>query len=323
MQSEPRPKKLLEQVRDAIRTKHYSYRTEQTYVQWIRRYILFHNKQHPNEMGVPEIEAFLTHLAVKEHVAASTQNQAFSALIFLYRHVLQMPLDERIDAIRAKRSRKLPTVLTPEEVRSVIQHMSGVHRLLVQLLYGSGLRLREAMQLRIKDLDFPQHQIVVRDTKGQESRITMLPTKLIYPLQEHLHDVKRIHQRDLDQGYGAVTLPFALARKYPNANRQWVWQFVFPASMRCKDPRSGAIVRFHLHESGLQKAVKRAVRHTGIQKRVGCHTFRHSFATHLLENGYDIRTIQELLGHKDVKTTMIYTHVLNRGGRGVRSPLDG
>ncbi|MFE4106679.1 integron integrase [Almyronema epifaneia] len=322
MQSEPRPKKLLEQVRDAIRMKHYSYRTEQTYLQWIRRYILFHNKRHPNEMGVPEIEAFLTHLAVSEHVAASTQNQAFSALIFLYRHVLQMPLDERIDAIRAKRSRKLPTVLTPDEVRSVLQQMSGVHRLIVQLLYGSGLRLREAMQLRIKDLDFPQHQIVVRDTKGQESRITMLPTKLNHPLQEHLQDVKRLHQRDLDQGYGAVTLPFALARKYPNANRQWVWQFVFPASKRCKDPRSEAIVRFHLHESGLQKAVKLAVRQAGIQKRVGCHTFRHSFATHLLENGYDIRTIQELLGHKDVKTTMIYTHVLNRGGRGVRSPLD-
>ncbi|MEM8806478.1 MAG: integron integrase, partial [Cyanobacteria bacterium P01_G01_bin.38] len=306
----------------AIRLKHYSYRTEQTYVQWIRRYILFHNKRHPKEMGVQEIESFLTHLAVKECVAASTQNQALSALIFLYRHVLQKPLDDRINAIRAKRSRKLPTVLTPHEVKSVIQQMSGVHRLLAQLLYGSGLRLREAMQLRIKDLDFSQRQIVVRDTKGQEGRLTMLPTKLLQPLQAHLQDVKRFHQRDLDQGYGAVTLPFALARKYPNANRQWIWQFVFPAATRCRDPRSGAIVRFHLHESGLQKAVKQAVRQAGIEKRVGCHTFRHSFATHLLENGYDIRTIQELLGHKDVKTTMIYTHVLNRGGHGVRSPLD-
>ncbi|WP_204138786.1 integron integrase [Halomicronema sp. CCY15110] len=322
MQAEPRPKKLLDQVRDAVRLKHYSYRTEQTYVQWIRRFILFHNKRHPQEMGVPEIEAFLTHLAVQEHVAASTQNQALSALLFLYRHVLQLPLDERIDAIRAKSSRKLPTVLTSEEVRAVIQHMSGVHRLIVQLLYGSGLRLREAMQLRIKDLDFPQSQIVVRDAKGQESRLTMLPNSVQMPLKEHLQQVKHTHQQDLNLGYGAVTLPFALARKYPNANRQWVWQFVFPASTRCKDPRSGAIVRFHLHESGLQKAVKRAVRQAGIQKRVGCHTFRHSFATHLLENGYDIRTIQELLGHKDVKTTMIYTHVLNRGGRGVRSPLD-
>jgi integron integrase len=322
MQAEPRPKKLLDQVRDAVRLKHYSYRTEQTYVQWIRRYILFHDKRHPQEMGVPEIEAFLTHLAVQEQVAASTQNQALSALLFLYRHVLQLPLDERIDAIRAKSSRKLPTVLTPEEVRAVIQYMSGVHRLIVQLLYGSGLRLREAMQLRIKDLDFPQSQIVVRDAKGQESRLTMLPNSVQMLLKEHLQQVKRIHQQYLNLGYGAVTLPFALARKYPNANRQWVWQFVFPASTRCKDPRSGAIVRFHLHESGLQKAVKRAVRQAGIQKRVGCHTFRHSFATHLLENGYDIRTIQELLGHKDVKTTMIYTHVLNRGGHGVRSPLD-
>jgi len=241
-------------------------------------------------MGVPEIEAFLTYLAVQEQVAASTQNQALGALLFLYRHVLQLPLDERIDAIRAKSSRKLPTVLTPEEVRAVIQHMAGVHRLIVQLLYGGGLRLREAMQLRIKDLDFPQSQIVVRDAKGQESRLTMLPSKVQIPLKEHLQQVKRTHQHDLDLGYGAVTLPFALARKYPTADRQWIWQFVFPASTRCKAPRSGAIVRFHLHESGLQKAVKRAVQQAGIQKRVGCHTFRHSFATHLLENGYDITT---------------------------------
>ncbi|MFH7244989.1 MAG: integron integrase [Spirulina sp.] len=320
--STPPPKRLLDQVRDAIRLKHYSYRTEQTYVQWIRRYILFHNKRHPNQMGVPEIEAFLTHLAVQEHVAASTQNQALSALLFLYREVLFLPLDARIDAVRAKPSRKLPTVLTKDEVRSVIVHMTGVHRLIVQTLYGSGLRLREAMQLRVKDLDFPQHQIVVRDAKGHDSRVTMLPVSLVEPLQEHLQGVQRLHRQDLEQGYGATVLPFALARKYPNANRQWHWQFVFPASTRCQDPRSGAVVRYHLHESGLQKAVKQAVRCAGIQKRVGCHTFRHSFATHLLQNGYDIRTVQELLGHKDVKTTMIYTHVLNRGGRGVRSPLD-
>ena len=322
MQSQSRPKKLLDRVRDAIRLKHYSYRTEETYVQWIRRYILFHNKRHPKDMGVPEIEAFLTHLAVKRHVAASTQNQALCALIFLYKQVLQLPLDERIDAIRAKRSRRLPTVLTVEEVRSVIQQMSGVHRLIVQLLYGSGLRLREAMQLRIKDLDFSQHQILVRDTKGQESRVTVLSASIIDELKEHLQGVKRIHLQDLERGYGAVTLPFALARKYRNANRQWIWQFVFPSSSLCQDPRSGVVVRYHLHESGLQKAVKQAVRDAGLQKRVGCHTFRHSFATHLLEGGYDIRTIQELLGHKDVKTTMIYTHVLNRGGQGVRSPLD-
>lgn len=273
-------------------------------------------------MGVPEIEAFLTHLAVTKHVAAATQNQALSALIFLYRQVLDQPLDDRIEAVRAKRSRKLPTVLTPEEVAAVIQNMSGVHRLIVQLLYGSGLRLREAMQLRIKDLDFPQHQIIVREAKGQSSRVTMLSERVIVPLQEHLQCVKRLHNQDLEQGYGVVTLPFALARKYPNANRQWIWQFVFPSSTRCRDPRSEQIVRYHLHESGLQKAVKRAVHSAGIQKRVSCHTFRHSFATHLLQNGYDIRTVQELLGHKDVKTTMIYTHVLNRGGHGVQSPLD-
>ncbi|PPT05891.1 Integron integrase IntIPac [Geitlerinema sp. FC II] len=319
---QPHPKKLLDRVRDAIRVKHYSYRTEQTYVQWIRRYILFHNKRHPNEMGVPEVEAFLTHLAVQNGVAAATQNQALSAILFLYKEILGRPL-EGVDAIRAKRSRRLPTVLTVEEARLVIHQMSGVHRLIVQLLYGSGLRLREAMQLRIKDLDFTQHQIVVQDTKGRQSRVTMLPTSIVEPLQEHLQMVKRLHQQDLEQGYGAVTLPFALARKYPNANRQWIWQFVFPSSTRCRDPRSGVIVRYHLHESGLQKAVKQAVRSAGLQKRVSCHTFRHSFATHLLQNGYDIRTVQELLGHKDVKTTMIYTHVLNRGGRCVRSPLDG
>lgn len=257
-----------------------------------------------------------------QKVSAATQNQALSALLFLYRQVLCQPLDERIEAVRAKRSTKLPTVLTPEEVALVIQHMSGVHRLIVQLLYGSGLRLRETMQLRIKDLDFSQHQIVVRDAKGQSSRVTMLPERVVPILKEHLQRVQRIHEQDLEQGYGAVILPFALARKYPNANRQWIWQFVFPASTRCRDARSGAIVRFHLHESGLQKAVKQAVRSAGLQKRVSCHTFRHSFATHLLQNGYDIRTVQELLGHKDVKTTMIYTHVLNRGGYGVQSPLD-
>ncbi|PZO57653.1 MAG: integron integrase [Phormidesmis priestleyi] len=261
--SQPRPKKLLDQVREVIRVKHYSYRTEETYVQWIRRYILFHDKRHPKDMGVPEIEAFLTHLAVTQQVSAATQNQALSALLFLYRQVLCQPLDERIEAVRAKRSTKLPTVLTPEEVASVIQQMSGVHRLIVQLLYGSGLRLRETMQLRIKDLDFPQHQIVVRDAKGQNSRVTMLPERVVPTLKEHLQRVKRIHEQDLEQGYGAVSLPFALARKYPNANRQWIWQFVFPASTRCRDPRSEAIVRYHLHESGLQKAVKQAVRSVG------------------------------------------------------------
>ena len=318
---ESRPRKLLDQVRDAIRLKHYSYRTEQSYVGWIRRYILFHNKQHPKDMGGAEVEAFLTHLAVEGHVSASTQNQAFSALLFLYRNVLNQDLGA-LDAVRAKRSNYLPTVLTKGEVRSVLENISGVHGLVIKVLYGSGLRLSEGLSLRIKDIDFAQRQIVARDTKGNESRVTMLPDSLIEPLQEHLRKVKRLHELDLDQGYGSVYLPFALERKHPHADRAWIWQFVFPSTGRSRDPRSSIIRRHHLHESGVQKTLKQAVRTSGIAKRIGCHTFRHSFATHLLEDGYDIRTVQELLGHKDVKTTMIYTHVLNRGGRGVRSPLD-
>jgi integron integrase len=319
---ESRPKKLLEQVQDVIRLKHYSYRTEQTYVQWIRRFILFHNKRHPKDMGVKEITTFLTFLAVEERVSASTQNQALSALLFLYRHVLQLPLDESIDAVRAKPSHYLPTVLTRQEVGQILSRLSGVEQLFFQLLYGTGLRLNEGLRLRVKDLDFAQRQIVVRDAKGYESRVTMLPNRLIEPLAEHLRRVKRLHHLDLDQGYGSVSLPFALERKYPHADRSWIWQFIFPSPGRSRDPRSGVVRRHHLHESGLQKVLKQAVRAAKIDKRVGCHTFRHSFATHLLEDGYDIRTVQELLGHKDVKTTMIYTHVLNRGGRGVRSPLD-
>jgi integron integrase len=319
---ETRPRKLLDQVRDVIRLKHYSYRTEQSYVNWIRRYILFHDKQHPKDMGVPEIEAFLTHLAVSEKVSASTQNQAFSALLFLYKSVLKLPLDDSINAVRAKRSRYLPTVLSKTEVRSVLKETSGVFQLLLKLLYGSGLRLNEALRLRIKDLDFAHHQIVVRDVKGNESRVTMLPESLIEPLQLHLKQAKQLHQTDLDQGYGSVYLPFALERKYPNADKAWIWQFVFPAFGRSQDPRSGMVRRHHLHETGVQRSLKKAVSSTQIAKRVSVHTLRHSFATHLLEDGYDIRTVQELLGHKDVKTTMIYTHVLNRGGKGVRSPLD-
>lgn len=317
-----KPRKLLEQVSDVLRVKHYSYQTEKSYVQWIRRYILFHHKRHPKEMSGEEINAFLTHLAVDEKVAASTQNQALSALLFLYREVLHLELNLNLDAVRAKRSRYLPTVLTPEETKAVILHLSGIHRLVVQLLYGSGLRLAEAQQLRVKDVDFAQCQLAIRNSKGMESRLTMLPETLVDPLQEHLLWVKRQHQQDLEQGYGSVYLPFALERKYPNAERDWIWQFVFPAERLSQDPRSGSTRRHHLHESGLQRAIKQAVQKTGIPKRVSCHTFRHSFATHLLQNSYDIRTVQELLGHKDVKTTMIYTHVLNKGGRGVRSPLD-
>jgi integron integrase len=319
---EQRPRKLLDQVRDAIRLKHYSIRTEEAYVNWIKRYMLFHNKRHPNEMGSAEIEAFLTHLAVQEKVAASTQNQALSALLFLYREVLQQDLDLPIHAVRAKRPKRLPTVLTREEVRQVLNQLSGHHRLMAQLFYGSGLRLMECVRLRIKDVDFAQRQIIVRDGKGMQDRVTMLPDSLVTPLQEHLQRVKRLHDEDLARGYGSVYLPFALERKYPNAHREWIWQYVFPSDRLSKDPRSGVVRRHHVSESSLQKAVKNAARLAGVSKRVTCHTFRHSFATHLLESGYDIRTVQELLGHKDVKTTMIYTHVLIRGGMAVRSPLD-
>ena len=319
---EQRPKKLLEQVQDVIRLKHYSYQTEKTYIYWIRRYILYHDKRHPKDMGSAEIEAFLTHLAVNENVAASTQNQALHAVLFLYKEVLKQDLDLKVDAVRAKKSKHLPTVLTKDEVFLIIKHLSGVHQLLIKLLYGTGLRLSEGLSLRIKDIDFAQKQIIVRDTKGNESRVTMLPESISEELKIHLQSVKIIHQQDLQKGYGSVYLPFALERKYPRAKYDWIWQFVFPSGNISKDPRSGEVRRHHLHESSLQKALKQAVRQAGIQKKVGCHTFRHSFATHLLQDGYDIRTVQELLGHKDVKMTMIYSHVLNRGGKAVRSPLD-
>ncbi len=317
-----RPKKLLDQVRDAIRLKHYSIRTEESYVTWIKRYIFFHHKRHPNEMASPEIEAFLTHLAVDQKVAASTQNQALSALLFLYRHVLKTPLDLSIDAVRAKTPKRLPTVLTKEETLMVIERLPGTQRLMAKLLYGGGLRLMECLRLRVKDLDFAQRQIIVRDGKGMEDRVTMLPESLIIPLQEHLSHVKSLHARDVAQRVAPVYLPFALARKYPNAGQLWTWQYVFPSDRLSKDPRTKVTRRHHASESSLQKAVSPAGRSVGLNKRISCHTFRHSFATHLLQQGYDIRTVQELLGHKDVKTTMIYTHVLNRGGMAVRSPLD-
>ncbi|NJN38702.1 MAG: integron integrase [Acaryochloridaceae cyanobacterium CSU_3_4] len=316
------PKKLLDQLRDALRIKHYAYRTEQTYVDWVYRFICFHDKQHPKDMGAPEVEAFLTYLAVDLKVAASTQNQALCALLFLYRYVLRQELGLSIDAVRAKKSRYLPTVLTHEEAITVLNHIPGTYQLVAKVLYGSGLRLSEALRLRVKDLDFAQQQIIVRDGKGGNSRVTPLPTSLIIGLKDHLQKVQRTHQQDLAQGYGSVYLPYALERKYPHADREWLWQYAFPSERISKDPRSGIVRRHHLDESGLQKAVKRASRLAKIDKRVTCHTFRHSFATQLLQNHYDIRTVQELLGHKDVKTTMIYTHVLNKGGRGVRSPLD-
>ena len=319
--TEQHPKKLLDQVRDAIRLKHYSIRTEEAYVNWIKRYIFFHGVRHPAEMGAAEVEAFLTHLAVKENVAVSTQNQALSALLFLYREVLHQELGP-VDALRAKRPKRLPTVLTKEETLRLIGCLSGTHQLMAKLIYGSGIRLMECLRLRVKDLEFERRAIIVRDGKGAQDRVTVLPDSLIPLLQEHLQRVKALHQQDLARGFGSVYLPDALARKYPNADKEWSWQYVFPASSLSPDPRSGVVRRHHLHESSLQKAIKEAARLAGIVKPVGPHTLRHCFATHLLEAHYDIRTVQELLGHKDVKTTRIYTHVLNRGGLAVRSPLD-
>lgn len=322
MISTQKPPRLLDQVRDAIRRKHYSIRTEEAYVSWIRRFILFHNKRHPREMGAPEIEAFLTHLAVQRRVASSTQNQALAAILFLYREVLGMECDFPLNAVRAKRPQRLPTVLTHAEALRVLACLSGVHQLIAKLLYGSGLRLMECLRLRVQDLDFEQHVIIVRDGKGSKDRITVLPDSLVPLLKEHLQRVKLIHQQDLAAGYGAVYLPYALDTKYPNAPTEWTWQYVFPSDQLSADPRTGITRRHHIDPSAIQKAVRKAARLAGIDKHVTCHTFRHSFATHLLESGYDIRTVQELLGHKDVKTTMIYTHVLNRGGLAVRSPLD-
>ncbi|NWG20514.1 MAG: integron integrase [Chloroflexi bacterium] len=316
------PPKLLDQVRAVLRARHYSRRTEETYVDWIRRFVHFHVLRHPRDLGRVEVEAFLTHLAVDLNVAASTQNQARAALLFLYREVLAVPMDEPWDVVVAKAPGRLPTVLTKVEVRALLAHLSGVDRLMAELLYGSGLRLMECIRLRVKDVDFAQRQVLVRDGKGAEDRVTMLPMGVIPALQEHLRMVRELHRQDLAAGFGAVYLPYALERKYPDAAREWAWQYVFPADRISLDPRSGIHRRHHRDESALQKAVRSAVRAVGITKHASCHTLRHSFATHLLENGYDIRTVQELLGHKDVKTTMIYTHVLNRGGLGVRSPLD-
>jgi len=316
------PPKLLDKVREMLRLKRYSSRTEDTYVYWIRRYIRFFNMRHPREMRESEIQAFLSHLAVKEKVAASTQNQAFSALLFLYREVLQIPLDPQIQAVRAEKPKHLPTVLTKEEVNAILSRMSGVTSLMARLLYGSGLRLMECVTLRVKDIDLAQHQIIVRDGKGEKDRVTMLPTSLDASLAAHLAWRKTLHQQDLVNGYGYVELPFALARKYPNADRELKWQYAFPSERLAYNTQDKRTYRWHMSETTLQRAVRAATQEAEISKLVGPHTFRHSFATHLLQNGYDIRTVQELLGHKDVKTTMIYTHVLQRGPLAVRSPLD-
>ena len=320
--SNPEPPRLLDRVRNRMRVRHYSLRTERSYIAWIKRYIVFHGKRHPQEMGQAEIEAFLTHLAVERHVAASTQNQALNAILFLYREVLGIELPWMEDVVRAKRPKRLPVVLSVQEVNQILAHMQGTNRLLASLLYGSGLRLMEAMRLRVKDIDFNYRQIVVRDGKGQNDRVTPLPGRIEAELRAQIDVVARQHADDVRAGYGAVYLPDALSVKYPNAARELAWQYVFPAKSLSRDPRSGAVRRHHVSEKSLQRAVKHAVAKAGIHKKASCHTLRHSFATHLLERGSDIRTIQELLGHKNVQTTMIYTHVMQRGGQGVLSPLD-
>ncbi len=314
--------RLLDQVREAIRTRHYSRRTEEAYVAWIRRFVLFHGKRHPREMGEAEIGAFLSALAVGSRVSASTQNQALCALLFLYREVLRTPLSRVEDVVRARVPRRLPVVLTREEVGRVLAQLQGTARLMATLLYGSGLRLLECARLRVKDVDFGLRQITVRAGKGGKDRVTLFPEAVREELARHLERVRLLHRRDLEAGAGWVELPTSIGRKYPNAGREWSWQWVFPATRGYVERESGQRRRHHLHESVLQRAVKLALLKAGIAKPASCHTFRHSFATHLLESGYDIRTVQELLGHQSVETTQIYTHVMRKPGLGVRSPLD-
>ncbi|MEQ1531940.1 MAG: integron integrase [Sideroxydans sp.] len=314
--------KLLDQVREKLRVKHYAIRTEQSYVDWIKRYIYFHDKTHPKDLGAQDVEAFLTHLAVAGKVSASTQNQAKSAILFLYREVLEIQLPWLDNVTQAKAPKKLPVVLTVAEVQAVLSRLSGSHLLIASLLYGGGMRLMEAVRLRVKDVEFARHEIIVREGKGFKDRVTMLPESIVASLHAHLLKVKTLHEEDLAAGYGEVYLPFALDKKYPNAGREWGWQYIFPSKNLSVDPRSGKTRRHHLDEKGVQRAVKQAVRDAGLVKPATPHTLRHSFATHLLQSGYDIRTVQELLGHSDVSTTMIYTHVLNKGGKGVVSPLD-
>lgn len=314
--------KLLEQVVAKLRVKHYSMRTEKAYVDWIKRYIWHHGKRHPKDMGAVEVEAFLTHLAVERNVSASTQNQAKSAILYLYKEVLGIDLPWLDNVTQAKAPKRLPVVLTQAEVQAVLSRLDGTMWLIASLLYGSGLRIMEALRLRVKDVDFARREILVREGKGFKDRVTMLPVSLIEPLKSHLLKVQALHMEDIGNGHGAVFMPMALDRKYPNAAKEWAWQYVFPSIKLSVDPRAKIIRRHHADEKTVQRGVKKAVNLAGLTKLATPHTFRHSFATHLLEGGYDIRTVQELLGHSDVSTTMIYTHVLNKGGRGVSSPLD-
>jgi len=320
--TESQPPKLLEQVVTRMRVKHYSLRTEKSYVDWIKRYIWHHGKRHPKDLGAAEVEAFLSHLAVTRNVSASTQNQAKSALLFLYKEVLGIQLPWLDNVTQAKVPKRLPVVLTKDEVQALLNRLDGTMWLLVSLLYGSGLRLMECLRLRVKDVDLARCEILVREGKGFKDRVTMLPKSLVEPLKRHLLKVKALHQEDLATGHGEVFMPMALDRKYPNGGKDWPWQYVFPSIKLSVDPLSKVIRRHHADEKTVQRAVKKAVNLAGITKLATPHTLRHSFATHLLEGGYDIRTVQELLGHSDVATTMIYTHVLNKGGQGVASPLD-
>jgi len=313
---------VLKQLLIVIRQRGYSIRTEQAYESWATRFIAYCDNRDPRTLGADEVVSFLQHLAVRRNVAASTQNQALNALVFFYDQVMQQPLGDMGGFIRAKRPKKLPVVLTQNEVQRLLGQLNGRHKLMASLLYGTGMRLMDCVRLRVQDIDFEYRQIIVRDGKGKKDRVVPLPERLIEPLKAHLVEVRKIHRDDLENDGGQVYLPGALSRKYPNAAKEWGWQYVFPSGRLSVDPRSGKVRRHHIHENGLQKAVKKATAPAGITKRVNCHALRHSFATHLLENGYDIRTVQELLGHADVSTTMIYTHVLNRGGQGVRSPLD-
>jgi integron integrase len=313
--------KLLETLTGSLRIKHYSLKTEKSYISWVKRYIYSHNKRHPMEMGTAEVRSFLNYLAVNRNVSASTQNQALNALVYLYKNVLKKDLGI-IDAERARRPKRLPVVLSKSDTQKIIANLSGIYSLIVRMLYGCGLRLIEALRLRVKDIDFEANHIVVRDVKGFKDRVTVFPENIVDDLKEHLVRVKSLHTQFLKRGFGSVELPYALANKYPNAEFEWGWQYIFPAQNISVDPRSGVKRRHHIHESSVQRAVKQAVKLAGIVKQVGCHTFRHCFATHLLEAGYDIRTVQELLGHKDVKTTMIYTHVMKKPGIAVKSPLD-